>query len=190
MNQKFYLNFREDTGQVWKLTNILDSSSPYMEIDRETMIEFAEERKRLDDYIVIPSTTGKGSFELKFKHYTIESFNVDRSIHKFPKGPISEDLVLNVIQNTNKGKWYVSLSENLKALLSSTSYYKNKNHMLFVTDQDDPNILLDTLQVSFNDILNQDRTEVKNTNKKIAQRNDVSVYCGKVFDNYSHIVES
>lgn len=118
MNQKFYLNFREDTGQVWKLTNILDSSSPYMEIDKETMIEFAEERKRLDDYIVIPSATGKGSFELKFKHYTIESFNVDRSIHKFPKGPIDQDLVLNVIQNTNKGKWYISLSENLRSLLS------------------------------------------------------------------------
>jgi len=189
METKFYLNFKEDTGQLWKLTNVLDTSTPYLEIDKETMIEFAEERKLLNDYIAVPSTSGDSKFELKFKHYSIDAFDVDRSIHKFSK-KISEDrLVFNIIQNIDKGIWYASLSPDLKDLLSSTAYYKDKNHMIFVTDQDDPNILLDTLLVSFNELLANDRSIVKNTNKKIAQRHDVSVYCGKVFENYSHIVE-
>lgn len=189
METKFYLNFKEDTGQLWKLTNELDTSTPYLEIDRETMIEFAEERKRLSDYIAVPCTDGESKYELRFKHFTIESFNVDRSIHKFPKGPLTEKLVLNVIQDTVSGVWYSSLSKDLRNLLNTTSYYKDKNHLLFVTDQDDPNVLLDTLKIEFNDILSSEKIIIKNTNKKIAQRHDVSVYCGKVFENYSHIVE-
>ena len=189
MEQTFYINFKEDTGQLWKVTNVLDTSTPYLEIDKETMIEFSEETKSLNDYIAVPSTAGEAKFELKFKHFTVETFNVDRSIHKFPKGPLKEKLVFNIIQDVKNGVWYANLSKDLKILLNSTAYYKNKNHMVFVTDQDDPNVLLDTLKIEFNDILQNDKVVIKNTDKKIAQRHDVSVYCGKVFENYSHIVE-
>ena len=33
---KYYLNFKEDTGEVWKSTNEIDESTPYIEIDKET----------------------------------------------------------------------------------------------------------------------------------------------------------
>jgi len=189
MASKFYLNYKEDTGQVWKLTNELDTSTPYIEIDKETMVEFANERKRLSDYIVVPSTATETKYELKLKHYTVEQFDVDKSIHKFPKGPLNEKLVFNIIQDLKNGKWYASLSKDLKILLTSSAYYKDKSHMVFVTHKDDPNILLDTLKIEFKEVFNNERALIKNTNKKVAQTVDVSVYCGKVLDFYSHIVE-
>lgn len=190
MPNKFYLNFKEDTGLVWKLTNELDTSTPYMEIDKETMLEFADERKKLSDYMVVPSTSDKSRYELKFKHYSVESFDVDKSIHKFPKGPLRESLVFNIVQDVKNGQWFVSLTDDLKKLLGSTAYYKDKNHLIFVTDQDDPNILLDTLRVEFKKAIETDRVLIENTDKEVAKRSDVSVYCGKVLDFYSHIVES
>ena len=42
--QKFYLNFQEDNGDIWKVTNELDTSTPYMEIDMETLLDFTEEQ--------------------------------------------------------------------------------------------------------------------------------------------------
>lgn len=189
IEQKFYLNFREDTGAIWKVTNQLDISSPYMEIDKETMLDFADERKQLSDYIAIPSDSGKSKFELKFKHKTLESFDVDKSIHQLPKNLKNENLIFYIIQDTITGSWRAKLSPKLKDLLNSTAYYKDKNHIIFVTQQDDPNILLDTLVIKFSEILSKNEYVIKNTNKKVAQRTDVSVYCGKVFENYSHIVE-
>jgi|TARA_B110000503_G_scaffold140696_1_gene232250 hypothetical protein len=189
IEQKFYLNFREDTGSIWKVTNELDVSSPYMEIDKDTMLDFAEERKNLADYIAIPSDSGKSKFELKIKHKTLESFDVDKSIHQLPKNLENESLIFYIIQDIKNATWRAKLSPNLKDLLNSTAYYKDKNHIIFVTQQDDPNILLDTLTVKFSEALSNTECVIQNTNKEVAQRTDVSVYCGKVFENYSHIME-
>ena len=190
ITQQFYLNFRESTGEIWKVTNELDLSSPYMEIDKETMLDFADERKQLSDYIAVPSDSGTSKFELKFKHKTLESFDVDKSIHQLPKNLTNENLIFYIIQDLKNANWRVKLSPNLKDLLNSTAYYKDKNHIIFVTHQDDPNILLDTLTVKFSEILSNPEWIIQNTNKQVAQRTDVSVYCGKVFENYSHIMET
>lgn len=187
--QKFYLNFREDNGDLWKVTNELDISTPYMEIDMETLLDFTEERKSLSDYIAVPDDTGKTKFKIKFRHKTLESFDVDKSIHQLPKNLDNESLIFYIIQDVKNGCWRAKLSPNLKDLLNSTVYYKDKNHIIFVTQQDDPNILLDTLTVNFSEILSKNECTILQTNKTVAQRTDVSVYCGKVFENYSHIVE-
>ena len=189
VEQKFYLNFREDTGVIWKVTNELDISTPYMEIDRDTMLDFAEERKILSDYIAVPDDSGNAKFKIKFKHKTLESFDVDKSIHQFPKNLENESLIFYIIQDIKNANWRAKLSPNLKDLLNSTEYYKDKNHIIFITQQDDPNILLDTIIVNFSEVLNNKEYVVQHTNKMVAQRTDVSVYCGKVFENYSHIVE-
>lgn len=189
MEQKFYLNFNEKTGEIWKVTNELDDTTPYLEISRELMVEFTEQKKNMDDYIVVPSDTGEAKFDLKFKHRTLESFDVDKSIHQLPKYVEDQRLVFYIIQDTKQKCWKAKLSSDLKKLLSSTGYYKDKNHVVFVTDQDDPNFLLDTLVINFSEVLTKEYQLIKNTNPMVAQRRDVSVYCGKVFENYMHVLE-
>ena len=82
------------------------------------------------------------------------------------------------------------ISDNLKYLLNSTTFYKDKKHHLFVTQENDPNFLLDTLVVNFGELLSGQTYFIENANKEVAQTPNVSVYCGKAFENYKHIVES
>ena len=187
MERKYYLNFKED-GTVWKVTNVLDESSLYINISKELMYDFAECRKSMEDFIVVPSDSADSQFELKSKHTSLEDFDVDKSIHRLPKHDINHNLVFHIKQNVSEGTWKASVSPGLKSLINSTAYYKDKVHRLFVTDEDDPNFLLDTLEVNFSSVMNGEAI-IENTKKEVAQKNDVSVYCGKAFENYNHIVE-
>ena len=187
--QKYYLNFRQD-GTILKVGNVLDESSLYIEIEKYLVQDFADCKKEFKDYIVVPSDSADAKYVMKFRHTSLEDFDVDRSILQLSKTLISERLNFIILQEPRNGVWKAKLTDDLKSLLTSTSYYKDKSHTLFVTDEDDPNVLLDTLVVKFSELLYKDECIIKNTNKEVAQRTDVSVYCGKVFENYSHIVEN
>ena len=191
MELHFYLNFREESGEIWKLTNELDTSTPYIEIDRETMVEFAEERKKMDDYIVIPSVDAKVKYEIKFKHKDLSEFDVDKSIHQFPKvKEIKTNNAFTVKQNINNGTWTICLTEELRELLTSTLYYKDKCQIIYICKKDNPNVLLDTLNIPLYKVLYTDSYEINDTNKTVANDLNVSLYFGKVFENYFHIQET
>lgn len=186
----YYLNFREDTGKVWKSTNELDESTPYIEIDKETVVEFNTGIKRHSDYIVVPSSKEGETYELKFVHNDVDSYNIEKSIHQIEKNiPIEINSVI-IIQDIINGIWKIKLTDQLFKTLNSTSYYRGKNHDLYVTYKDDPNILLDTLRIDFSNVLENGEYVIENTNKKVAQNTRVSIYCGKVFENYIHVVEN
>ena len=121
MNQKFYINFRDETGEIWKLTNELDLSTPYIEIDRETMRDFAEERKKMDDHIVVPSSDPNLKYEIKFKHKDLSEFDVDKSIHHLPKVTSYDTPNAFVItQNIENDNRYhkMALSWNIMTMMS------------------------------------------------------------------------
>lgn len=191
MEQKFYLNFKEDNGEIWKVTNELDLSSPYIEIDRDTMLDFAEERKKMNDYIIIPSSDANLKYEIKFKHKDLTEFDVDKSIHHLPKvNKINTNNAFVIKQDTKKGTWTISLTKELRDLLTSTLYYKDKSQTIYVTQKDNPSVLLDTLDVKLYNVLYTDSFKMKDQDKKVAKNTNVSLYCGKVFDNYYHIQET
>ena len=188
--QVTYLNFQED-GKIIKVSNVLDTSTPYIEVDKSWAYDFADCKKSMDDYIVVPSDTSESKFEIKFKHSSaLESFNVDDSIHQITKKHTTTKLLFAIVQDTKKGQWKVKISDDLKNLLNSTTFYKDKKHHLFVTQENDPNFLLDTLVVNFGELLSGQTYIIESANKEVAQIPNVSVYCGKAFENYKHIVES
>lgn len=191
IKQYFYLNFKEDTGEIWKVTNELDVSSPYIEVDKSTMIDFAEERKKMRDYIVVPSSDEKVRYEIKFKHKDLSEFDVDKSIHQLPKVDKVESVnAFSIIQNIKNGTWTISLTQELRDLLTSTLYYKDKNQVIYITKKNDPNILLDTLDIVLYNVLYTDSYQMPNVDVSVAKSKDVSLYCGKVFENYYHILET
>lgn len=190
MELHFYINFKEDTGEIWKLTNELDISTPYVEIDRQTMLDFASGEKKMDDYIVVPSSDKTLKYEIKFKHKDLSEFDVDKSIHHMLKvKTFDTNNAFVVTQDLKKGTWIISLTKELRELLTSTLYYKDKNQLIYVTKKDNPNILLDTLDIKLYNVLYGDSYELESYNKEVAKNSDVSLYSGKVFENYFHIQE-
>lgn len=191
MEQKFYINFKEATGEIWKVTNELDVSTPYIEVDRQTMKDFAEQHKKMSDYVVVPSSDENLKYEIKFKHRDLLEFDVDKSVHHLPKVVAYDTNNAFVIrQNLKEGIWTIQLTEKLRSLLTSTLYYKDKNQIVYVTQKDNPNVLLDTLDIKMYNVLYADSYQLESQNVMVAQNPDVSLYCGKVFDNYFHIQET
>lgn len=191
MEQKFYLNFKEATGEIWKVTNELDVSTPYVEVDRQTMKDFAEQRKRMSDYIIVPSSDENLKYEIKFKHKDLLQFDVDKSVHHLPKVETYDTNNAFVIkQNIKNGTWVIHLTEKLRELLNSTLYYKDKNQIIYVTEKDNPNVLLDTLDIKMYNILHTNSYQLENYSLPVAKNLNVSLYCGKAFDNYFHIQET
>lgn len=191
MELHFYLNFKDETGEIWKLTNELDTSTQYIEIDRETMLAFANEDKKMEDYMVIPSSDKTLKYEIVLKHKDLDAFDVDKSVHHLPKvTSIDTNNAFIIQQNLNSATWTVSLTNELRELLSSTTYYKDKNQYIYVTQKDNPTVLLDTLDIKMYNVLYTESFDMIEQNKKVAQNPDVSLYCGKVFENYFHIQET
>lgn len=190
MEHKFYINFREDTGEIWKVTNEIDLSTPYLEINQQVMKDFAEERKKMDDYVVIPSSDESLKYEIKFKHKDLTEFDVDKSVHHLSKvESYNTNNAFVIVQNLKAGTWTIKLTEGLRELLTSTLYYKDKNQLIFITQKDNPNVLLDTLDIKMYNVLYADSHTMQSQNIAVAKNPNVSLYCGKVFDNYFHIQE-
>lgn len=187
---KFYFNFAESTGEIWKITNEVDESSPYIEVDMETYKEFSLEQKMMKDYVIVPSGNDDLKYEIKLKHKDLLTFDVDKSIHQISKvSTVDTNNAFIIKQDIENGKWIMSMTPQLRVLLTQTTYYKEKNHLIFVTQQDDPNILLDTLDIKLWTILYDDQFEYTDCDSNVAKRLDVSLYCGKIFDNYIHLLE-
>ena len=188
---KFYLNFKEDTGEIWKATNELDNSTPYIEVEAETYRSFTGGAKRLSDYVIIPGTDNKSKWEIQFKHKDLNDFDVDKSIHHIEKfdSVDTDEAVFGVVQNLTEGTWTITLTDSLKERLTSTLYYKDKTLLMYITKKDDPNILLDTMSIKLYNVIYDNDYIVENVNNDVAKMEDVSIYCGKVFDKYQHIVE-
>lgn len=186
---KWYINFKDPGGDIWKITNELDESSPYIEVEAELYKEFATEQKRMQDYIVVPTGKQDLKYELQLKHQDLLTFDVDKSIHQIQKtNVVDTNNALIIEQDVNDGKWIIKMSEQLRSLLTQTAYYKDKTQLIYVTDQDDPNILLDTLEIKLYNILFDEYYVMPEQSIKVAQRKNVSLYCGKTFENYYHLV--
>jgi hypothetical protein len=183
----FYINFKEETGNIWKLTNEKDTSTPYIEIEVDLYRQFAKEEKLLDDYIVVPSGKEELKYELSPKNKDLLSFDVDLSIHQWPKvSSVDTNNAFIVTQDVANGKWIVSMTKQLRTLLTQTPYYKEKTVNVHITQEDNPNILLNTLAIKMWTILYEPEFIIEDL---VAKRTDVSLYCGKIFENYLHVVD-
>jgi hypothetical protein len=187
----WYFNFKDPGGEIWKITNELDESTPYIEVESELYKEFATEQKRMQDYIVIPTGKEDLKYELQLKHQDLLTFDVDKSVHQIQKvNSVDTTNAFIIEQDLINGVWIVSMSEQLRSLLTQTAYYKDKTQLLYITDQDDPNILLDTIEVKLYNVLFSDSFTLTDQSVKVAQNSNVSIYCGKTFENYYHMVKN
>lgn len=190
IEQHFYFNFREETGEIWKLTNECDNSTPYVEVDKNTYSEFASEKKQMNQYVVVPSGDKDLKYEIVPKMKDLLTFDVDKSIHQIKKvKSVETNNAFIIEQDTKKGSWFITVTPELKVLLTQTTFYKEKVHFVYITQADDPNVLLGTLEIPLWKVLYDNGCLLDNLSKEVAQKADVSLYCGKIFDNYVHVVK-
>jgi hypothetical protein len=186
-----YINFNEKTGKIVKLTNVFDDTTPSIEVDRTTYVDFISGKTNTKDYLILPTGKENIKYELQLKHSGVDLFDVDRSIHRVEKvTSVDNNNAFIIIQNTVNKTWSFKLTDGLKNLLQETPYYKDKEYNIYITSQDDPNILLDTIHFQLWNVMYNDKFVLTDQNKEVASQSEVSVYCGKIFENYYHIQET
>lgn len=189
---KFYAFYDEKTGEVWKVSPVADDTRAHIEIDLDIGISMVDGKRNMKDYIVLPSTKNNLSFELQLKNSDYITYDVDTSIHHFKivTEIQDDDNGLQVIHNFKKSKIEVKIGKNIKEFLKSNMYFRKQDLYMYFTKKDDPNILIDTIVVPYYELLNNDTFFIDDIKESVLQNTDMSIYCGKIFENYYYVVKN
>lgn len=185
----YYLYFDAESGNIIKCTNELspEDSNEYIEIDEETYINFVSGAINILSYYVLPGKT-KGTFDLTETTDKLD-FDIARSIHEFPKtkSKLVKENVFYIIQNLKKKEWQARAKLTDQYIKFLNHYIKiNKTQKIYVTEENNPNVLLDILEIPMENFLKSKTFVIKKEDTNIIDRNDISLYCYVKHEDYYH----
>jgi len=111
-------------------------------------------------------------------------YDISKSIYQIKKTFDDNDANFTIEQHSDK--WLLRMKENLVTVLKDNDFYKEKVYNFYITNEDDPNILLDSFQIKMKDLI-QGEVVVTDSDKSVCARKDVSIYAYRLFDSYQHL---
>lgn len=184
----FYVSFDINTGSILAVTNVLPEEGHYTEIGKEQYLLFVRNEQDYGDFLCVPDPKQKGNFILLEKEQQKNDFDIDKSIHEFEKTTKLENEadVMYIIQDVAKKKWFAkaNLNSNYIAFLNQTKNFEDTAKRIFVTTQNNPNVLLDVLEIDQSNFLSDTEFEIKDLNND----NEVSLYAGITHETYKHVI--
>lgn len=179
INSDRYVYFNQD-GEITKITNYKDLSQESLKVsfsDVETIVSGAE-----------PSLNFLVLYDKKEKKHVLRKkiFSKNSNLKSFIYELTTDELnpEVTIIQDLKNKKWKISLSSELKKLLSSD----NPNAMLFfsVTKKKNPNLLYRVLRVKISDLLTRDKILKFQDQEECST--DISIYTVKQMNSYKYEV--
>ena len=188
----FYIYFNAETGEIHKVSNEAIENENYKIIDKDLYVQFIRGEKDYTNFLIVPNAKIKGEYDLIEKTKNTVEFDVDKSIHRFEKTDIIDETdVFYIIQDTQENKWqaFANLNSNYIAFLNQTRDYYETVKQIYVTEENDPNILLDVIHVPMKNFLEAEVFDVESKYSGTTKRTDVSLYAGVVHETYKHMVK-
>ena len=187
---KQYVQFNQETGEPLAVGPNKEGSC--IEIDNTIANEIKDGVKQLNQYKVI--------LDEKTKTYVLSEIRLDSDlteqyITEVPASKIIYQMPvstkpqegMNLIQNVDNGTWSASIQgETIKAIKELAENNKGLRQLFYVTAEDNPNILHDTLTVDLNKLVEEGEYELKTFDKQSVKLN-ISVYCRNVYNEYNHV---
>ena len=187
---KQYIQFNQETGEPLAVGPNKEGSC--IEIDNTIANEIKDGVKQLNQYKVI--------LDEKTKTYVLSEMRLDsdlteKYITEVPASKIIYQMPvstkpqegINLIQNVDNGTWSASIQgETIKAIKELAENNKGLRQLFYVTAEDNPNILHDTLTVDLNKLVEEGEYELKTFDKQSVKLN-ISVYCRNVYNEYNHV---
>jgi len=187
---KQYVQFNQETGEPLAVGPNKEGSC--IEIDNTIANEIKDGVKQLNQYKVI--------LDEKTKTYVLSEIRLDsdlteKYITEVPASKIIYQMPvstkpqegINLIQNVVNGTWSASIQgETIKAIKELAENNKGLRQLFYVTAEDNPNILHDTLTVDLNKLVEEGEYELKTFDKQSVKLN-ISVYCRNVYNEYNHV---
>ena len=187
---KQYVQFNQETGEPLAVGPNKEGSC--IEIDNTIANEIKDGVKQLNQYKVI--------LDEKTKTYVLSEIRLDSNltekyITEVPASKIIYQMPvstkpqegINLIQNVDNGTWSASIQgDTIKAIEELAENNKGLRQLFYVTAEDNPNILHDTLMVDLNKLVEEGEYELKTFDKQSVKLN-ISVYCRNVYNEYNHV---
>ena len=187
---KQYVQFNQETGEPLAVGPNKEGSC--IEIDNTIANEIKDGVKQLNQYKVI--------LDEKTKTYVLSEIRLDsdltekyitevpasKIIYQMPVSTTPQEGI-NLIQNVANGTWSASIQgDTIKAIKELAENNKGLRQLFYVTAEDNPNILHDTLTVDLNKLVEEGEYELKTFDKQSVKLN-ISVYCRNVYNEYNHV---
>lgn len=187
---KQYIQFNQESGEPLAVGPNKEGSC--IEIDNTIANEIKDGVKQLNQYKVI--------LDEKTKTYVLSEIRLDsdlteKYITEVPASKIIYQMPvstkpqegINLIQNVANGTWSASIQgDTIKAIKELAENNKGLRQLFYVTAEDNPNILHDTLTVDLNKLVEEGEYELKTFDKQSVKLN-ISVYCRNVYNEYNHV---
>ena len=188
----FYIYYQSATGNILAVANEQNSENGevYIETDYDTFLKFSTSEYKLHEWAVLSSPKDDEIVELVKRVQEVKEFDPDKSIKQIEKVKIPPNNAFVIKQDTKLGRWQVTTTLDNKHLIyhSQTDGYTDQQKQIFVIEEDNPTVLLDTFVIEFKDLLTNNKYDVRLYNKIIAKRKDISLICSRVDEEYVHIV--
>lgn len=182
-----WLRYEPDNGKILSVTNEkdLNLTGRYAEIDIFTAKEFIEGTKNTDDYVVVPSIHDPEQGKLINVTSEQIDYDISKNIYQIPKVSQKGTANFKIIQTSTQ--WQIETSDYLKSVISSSDFYLKKVYNFYITDHNDPNVLLDKFTVKMSDLA-LGNCVIDTVDTSVSARSNVSVYAYRMFDTYEHVV--
>jgi len=182
----YYAYYNPENMKITGLSNTLDNSRPFLEIDETTYIEFVSGKKNMRNYRVVSTPTTK---KLIPKKIDDNNFDISKSVHEFKKVYSHDQFefkenVLYIIQDKLDNTWKGKLVPN--GIENNLSHIFSNNKQIYITEINNPNILLDTIKIDMVKFLSGDEFVV--FNKEVD--NDVSLFSQIQLEDFIHLVRN
>lgn len=183
-----WIRYDSESGTIHSIGGGRDDTleGSWATIDLFTATEFIDGVKQIIDYIAVPVPGDEGTVKIVNTKEEQIDYDIAKSIYQIEKGYYPEGE--NCVVTQEPHSWSVSLSENLRSMLKNNDYYEKKVYNFYITEENDPNVLLDKFQIKIGDLIQGDCV-IKDIDTNVCQRQDVSVFAFRLFDTYKHVVK-
>lgn len=187
-----YYIYYNTNGNIIAVANDKDDSfgEHCIEVDFEVYENFGNDTYKMHEWAVLASPKNSKVVELIKRQQETQEFDPDKSIKQIPKVSKQSKNAFIIVQDTKKGTWTLktTLDDIHLIYYSQTDGYVDQTKNLYVIEEDNPNVLLDTLTIKFKDLLTKNKYDVKMYNNNVARRKDVSLICSRLDEEFIHIV--
>lgn len=180
--------FDASTGNISGISNVAPEDKNYIEITQHQYKQFVNNELDYGMFLVVPDPGTKGKYKLVEKRINKQEFDVSKSIHEFEKvynNKFDKD-IFYIIQDNKKGKWFAKakLNPNYISFLQQTKKFSESKKVIYITQENNPNVLIDKLVINQEDFLQQKEFVIKENTEK----QNVSLYTAVVHETYKHLI--
>jgi hypothetical protein len=189
-----YVFYNPETGLINKITNSYNNEiEPHVTVPFNQVKDILEGIESYTNYKVVFSPDEKDFILIKKDEEAEILTSINDIIFQIPfiidtAVPLVYDTMndLTFVQDYKDTCWKIYINGNLAKSLSEKKIYFDKKYEIYVTAKNDPNILVKTMTIPFNQLVENYYYIIPFDNIDVDEI-PISLYCRKLFTKYQYI---